>query len=567
MESAIRREVLEEGAAIHRGIRQWEARFRSAMLDGAWPHDRAAPPLGPRQPETRAPRSPLHAYYPMLFRTLFPSVAWRDLRELCRLGRLYAEHLLAVDAVLDQGQRVDPLELFVSQLKQLESLRGLHRLFGSVHPFWSALREASFHAWRAVLLERLRHGHRLLAYSGEEFEQIAKGKTALFKVFPLALARLGGRADLESALSLSLDCHHVGLLLLDDLEDWKEDAAALRFSYPLTRVILEHGLADEFAKGARPSLAAIGDLLYGSGIAGEQLAAAGACFRNAMESVARMELPLWLAFNRDYRVRCTAMAREVEGYARGRAGSRRRAERADEDRAAHAPEESAVPEVVVQTGVPESRAEVCRVVLREACAALPHPGGLLFCLGSWPGMGAHFWLSQDRCRLVGIQLDPADGFLSTVSGRPLETEVTLAYVATVRCLLQGESHLSEPEKLLVAGIAVRLRLQSVPAQDLWDVAGMSLLDWQWCQKNEWLLWACAARNGCGCAGPVSGAGDLPAAEPLAAGPGPVPRNAGLYLGLRAVEEIAGKALKRSPADFIAGWSRAEIAKSLRLPPC
>ena len=600
MEIVIKKRVIQEGASVCREIRKLEDRFRTAMLDIAG-LKRASE--GEGIPGARPVRSPLHAYYPLLFRTAFPEIPQEQIRKLCRLERLYAEHLLSCDRTLDQRERFDPLRLFVAQLKQFEALNGLYGLFPPGHPFWSAFRECTLQAWRAVFHERLRHGYRLLPYPWTEFESTSTGKTALFKVFALALGYLCSRTELNESISLSLDQHHMGLLLLDDLEDWKEDYVACDFSYPLTRVILENSLEERISAGDKPALAEIGSLLYGSGIAKEQLGLAEGCFRKAMDLAKGMGLSLWIGFNREYVRRCAAMSRTVEDFGWGRRHSRTRhpspaietaeapsshehsarcrddglvetrpSSEGQGEPGGHGPVRCAEPfesecaplaEVVLHPSIPQEHREACRVALEKCREVLPSPGAFRFFLGTWPGLAAHFLSSQTGGLSIGIHLDPACVPVRSTAGRPLETEVTVAYVKAVRFVLKGPLR-SELEKLFVTGMGLRICADHPAGNPLWELAGMTLLSWQWCQKNEWLLWECLDRRVRGCPGPIEPVS--PASDPLSLEGCPAPRNAELYLSLRAYDDIAAKAVDTDPGNLLRMWGSEEIARGLALRP-
>ena len=599
MEIVIKNRVIQEGAAVFREIRELEDQFRTAMLD--------LPALkgvsgGAEAPGARSVRSPLHAFYPALLRTAFPEIREDQIRSLCRIERLFTEHLLACDRTIDQRQRFDPLSLFVSQLKQFEALRALYGLFPPGHPFWSMFREYAVEAWRAVFLERLRHSHRLVPYPLTEFERSAKGRTALFKVFALALGHLSSREGLIGRISLCLDQHHVGLVLLDDLEDWWEDYEACDFSYPLTRVILENGLEERIAAGDKPAPAEIGSLLFRTGVGKEQLRVAQGRFRKAMDLAQGLDLRVWVGFNREYVRRCSAMSRTVEefeqGHTIGPTSTRRRprhavtqprsldcgagcpvdhpAEGARSHSGHPAPAGPAcvrwaesseaacrpLPAVMSHSRIQEEQVEACRVALEMCSQVLPNPGSLHFFLGTWPGLPAHFLLASNGSVSIGVQLDPACEPVRTTAGRPLQTEVTIAYVKAQRFLRRGPLR-SDLEKLFVTGMGLRICLDRSAGRPHWELVGMTLLDWQWCQKNEWLLWAFLDRQ----VGKGQGAVE---ALPLASDPSCLsgcltPRNADLYLSLRAYDSVAARVGRVDLLHLLETWGPEEIAKSLG--PC
>jgi len=514
MEARTKSIILEEGARVYQEIRELEHTFKQTMLASQGLFQGACQ----EGANKTSGRSPLHAYYPLLFSTAFPEVHKDLVRKLCWMERIYTEHLLAYDRILDQTERFDPLMLFMAHLKQMHGLRDLYVFFAHSHPFWSTFQECYLHAWKAILQERLHHFHRILPYDVSEFEYIATGKTALCKVFSLALAFLSGRVTLDGIVSSSLDGHHMGLILLDDLEDWKEDYVRGHFTFPLTRLILENDLRESVLNGRKPPVEAVGRILYRTGIADEQVRQAEVCFQRAVECAHGVELPLWIEFNREYIQRCRSMRKELMAC-RGQESVRSStpvyslvSECGDivpQPQTREAPPDHehrpSAPEVVLQPGTVPACLDVCVSVLRQCNHRLCTHGRLRFFIGVWPAMPAHFIIPQDKDLLVGIQLNPGVVPIRSTDSRPLEAELILAYVEAVRFQVRGpvRRHL---EHIVVAGIGLLLCHELCPGHPQWEQLGMNHLDWQWCQKNEWLLWEalrqeqdkepCATERGC-----------------------------------------------------------------------
>lgn len=553
-------DAFAQGAAVYGSIREEEARFREAFLS-----------LGDNREARRdkatqacsARRSPVHAQYPLLIGTAFPFMEQQKLLELCRFGRLYAEHLLALDRALDRGEQANPLELLVSSLQQTESLLGLYRWFPPGHLFWEDFWERASRTWRAVLLERSRHGHRIEAYPWEEYEAVARDKASLLGIFALAPTYLSDDRDLRRRLSNSLDEHHKGLVLLDDLQDWREDYIRGHYSYLLTRVLLENGLDELVRNGARPALATVGRLLYEAGVAEEQLFLAEACFRKTEEGLEERTLPDWIAMNRRYGALCVALRERVGHFRirRGRkisGGARVCPEGVDRERP---PGREERPTLLVHDGIPETSVNAAlqgiegwRPLVRESDA---------FCiaLGRWEGMPAHFHLVEGGRIWVGIQACGSEGGAQSTSRRPVETETALACVRAQRILCLGRER-TLLEMCFVAGLALCACLDLRSRQDPWRHLAMGALEWQWCQKNEWVLWEMLEKHGRGLGGVWSATEGR--WDPFPDFGAPAPRGAVLYLSLRIFELASVNAVVTHPRWLLERWNAREIRSALGL---
>ena len=133
MGSSLHHAVIVEGAALYRDIRECRAQWREA-LNG---NNGTSTGTAGRQPPGHSKRlsSPLHAYYPFLFHTLFQDVPIETVRELARADRFYTGHLLSYDRILDQGLSTDTTALFLAQLEHMQSLKRLYSFFPADHTF------------------------------------------------------------------------------------------------------------------------------------------------------------------------------------------------------------------------------------------------------------------------------------------------------------------------------------------------------------------------------------------------------------------------------------------------
>ena len=321
VESSLHHAILTEGAQLYRDIRECRAQWRED-LDG---NKATATSTGGPQPSSCSKRlsSPLHAYYPFLFHTFFQDLPVETVRELARADRFYTGHLLSYDRILDQGLSTDTTQLFLAQLEHMQSLKRLYAFFPAGHAFWEYFYDCYSKTWRSVREERLCHAYRLGAFSMSRFCDLARGKTALLRPFSMALAFLSDRTEDLPRLSDSLDQHHIALVLIDDLEDWRQDYQNRNFTYLLTRLIRKAGLTDPILSGHPVSATRVGQLLYATGLMEKQLRLAEIFFQKSNDTVGPLPLPLWKNFNNGFRNRCRALRHDLAEIRRREEGRAR----------------------------------------------------------------------------------------------------------------------------------------------------------------------------------------------------------------------------------------------------
>ena len=555
-------DAFAQGAEIYERIREEEALLKKAFLPlEAGPESAIH---GPGSQVRWARRSPVHAQTPLLFGTAFPFMEEQKLLELCRLERLYTEHLLALDRALDCAERLNPLDLLLSSLRQAESLLGLYSWFPPGHSFWTDFWERASRTWRAVLLERIRHGHNLEAYPFDAYETIARDKTALLSIFALAPTYVSKDEDLRRRLARSLDEHHKGLVLLDDLQDWREDYSRGHYSYLLTRLLLENGLEESVRSGAKPDLPTVGRFLYGTGAAEEHLLLAEACFRKAEADLEEGLLPHWIALNRRYGALCICLRERVRRFRIGkdRAQKDREGRLAVDERTERTRARGEwTPALEVQDGTHDLFVEAAREGLLLCRPLLQEPEAIFVTLGRWDGLPAHFHLVEGRRVRVGIQVF-CPGEENSNRRRPLETETVLACVRAQRILFLGRER-TLLETCFVTGLALGACMDLRSRREPWRFLALEAVEWQWCQKHEWMLWEMLEEKTAAGVTVSEGQGGLSAPFPDFGAP--APRGAVLYLSLRVFEEAWGCAVVENPRWMLKEWKEAEIRSALGWP--
>ena len=292
------------------------ALFREELLHRLL--DRPAPLRNPAPPResVNLPRkqggsgfSPFY-YYPFLFASAFPSVAAEDLRTLAFANRILLEAILLSDKKIDETRPWTPVDFYLADCCFHKASETLLSLFPLEHTFWLQTQNWFSQYARAIHKEQLRHRYRLSRYTLEEFYEISKGKVALLKTTLLAMGLLSDDADVASLME-SQDRFLVGFQCFDDLKDWKEDLRHKNFTFLLTRVLLEGGFDHRLRRNGFLPRGEVGQVLYHRGIAEDQLRLAERYFREALDSVKAVHVPLWVDVIRGFLRHCRTMRHDL----------------------------------------------------------------------------------------------------------------------------------------------------------------------------------------------------------------------------------------------------------------
>jgi hypothetical protein len=167
-------------------------------------------------------------------------------RDACRLVGLsnifLVLHSMVQDELMDaspgeyQGH-LQPLGTFLF----LDVMAPYRCLFGSDSPFWAFLEEYVAQWGLSVTWEQQWHWGQVRAFEEADLILLAR-KAAVFKIPCAALCLLAGREEIIGTLEKMADDLMMIFLLMDDLQDWREDLAQENYTYFLTRVVAHRGL-------------------------------------------------------------------------------------------------------------------------------------------------------------------------------------------------------------------------------------------------------------------------------------------------------------------------------------
>jgi squalene-hopene/tetraprenyl-beta-curcumene cyclase len=234
--------------------------------------------------------------YPALFAAAFPEVSKRDLATLGAAGRFYAFALFAIDLGLDRDDddrdRIIALEILALLHEAYLALSGL---FPAGSPFWQDL-AGCLHRFTAAMGDEhlFRRGKRDVSeLTIPEAIALARDKCAVAEVTAHSLGRLAGKDHVCAQVAESIAGYNVACQLLDDLQDWRADAAAGRPSLALAEALRVARMRGGELTEDEAALNAVGRALYFGGAAETVISRAREATEQAARSVEGLPLDLW----------------------------------------------------------------------------------------------------------------------------------------------------------------------------------------------------------------------------------------------------------------------------------
>lgn len=230
--------------------------------------------------------------FPYLFYELYSQVPLKQYDQLAISQYLYLSHVLMFDHLMDGKLLLEPQIAYWTNSAYQRIVSILSNLFPAASPFWTYFEKCRIENVQALTLERVRHTYLVSEYSDQEKIFIFSGKSSMAKAGLAALAYLS-QQDISDAVALSCEAFHVGLQLIDNLQDWRSDYRDHLYTPLLTQVLLANHLANEAESGQRIDVNKIGSLIYGQGHALETLKDATNTFQLALLAVKDVKCLVW----------------------------------------------------------------------------------------------------------------------------------------------------------------------------------------------------------------------------------------------------------------------------------
>lgn len=189
----------------------------------------------------------LYHLYPYLFSDEFPDVPLKTMNEISKASILCVDYILYYDRLMDLQNNIDRDIIFQKTYIHEYYIKILIRLFGNDKNFWNHYERYFDEYVSAVQKEQDEHFGKLSDYTYEDFKMIACGKSALAKFPVAALACLTNKESVLKELEEALDLFAQAFQLYDDLKDWKDDLLEKRYSWMLSKIIIENNFQNDIA--------------------------------------------------------------------------------------------------------------------------------------------------------------------------------------------------------------------------------------------------------------------------------------------------------------------------------
>ncbi len=238
-------------------------------------------------------RGNFYNIYPFLFSSNYPALDSEVVSKLALAGNLYFSYLLVLDELLDGDTQQSSL-LVLHTLHEY-SMELLFRLFPPDSSFWRY-----FKKYRVDFLSANDNAKRGLDFqpdwgeeSIEDLNRIARNKSSFAKCATAGLMALAGLSADKDPLTETQEHFHLGLQLLDDLQDWKEDYLGHRQSYLLSLCFSDTRLSQSLKDKPTDELGVLGRYIHYSGASERIFCLAKKAFLDALSSCASFDVPWW----------------------------------------------------------------------------------------------------------------------------------------------------------------------------------------------------------------------------------------------------------------------------------
>ncbi len=228
--------------------------------------------------------------YPFYFLTHFNDVNEDDVYELTLCGNLFLTYLLKLDTFLDKQAHTDSL-IQLCQIHELAIIR-LAKLFPSSSIFWKYFNRYSSAYFNGIEMERRVNEQNNITYTYKDFIKITVAQCSFAKCSTAGLVSLSKNKNEVLALENSQDEFHIGLQILDDIQDWKVDYKNNKKSYLLSKVFSNVKFSEKL-QHVEDKENTLGKYIFMSDVAIDLLEEAYKRFLNSKKAVCKYNINLW----------------------------------------------------------------------------------------------------------------------------------------------------------------------------------------------------------------------------------------------------------------------------------
>lgn len=251
--------------------------------------------------------------YPFLLVSLFPGINTNKVRQLNLASRLMSSAIFIQDKLIDVGadsliekSAQLPTDLIRSNALQFEAYTCLHQLFPAQSAFWQHFRRY-YQNYCAAAITQIRYSSETASIN-ECSEKLALEticqKNGMAKAVIAGLCEIASDYTNLELLESAFDCLYIGVQLLDDLQDWKED---LRLKIPT--LLLARVLSGRSKDLSQDQIARI---IYYEGHAQYTLKLAIDKIREAEKITAHLPELQWHAQTSEINLKCQTLLQDIE---------------------------------------------------------------------------------------------------------------------------------------------------------------------------------------------------------------------------------------------------------------
>ncbi|MBN1302674.1 MAG: hypothetical protein JW995_15755 [Melioribacteraceae bacterium] len=247
--------------------------------------------------------------YPFYFATCFDQIHEEELYSLTLSGNMYFSYLLLLDGFLDTHSGTTLISLH--KLHE-NSLLKIVNIFPPGSSFWRYFEAYGKDFFDAVMKERSlgkKTGNE--EYSYDNFKEIAIAKSAVAKCATAGLLSLSEYKFENDPFITTQDQFHIGLQIIDDFVDWKDDLRNNRNSFLLNMAFQDKDVLNAIEKGADKENV-IGKYVYLSVSSIDLIQKAADHFKYAKECCADLNVPFWISLVDQYIKKSEDMLRDYE---------------------------------------------------------------------------------------------------------------------------------------------------------------------------------------------------------------------------------------------------------------
>ncbi len=231
--------------------------------------------------------------YPFLFESHYTNIDKEALEKLALAGNIYFTYLLTFDELFDGDAKSSAI--VVAHLLHEHAINLLYEMFPAQSPFWSLFKKYENEFLCSVTREynaikKIMEGKYI---DDNDLIMMVRNRSSFAKCATAGLWVLSGCKGESNAFDKTQEFFHVGLQMLDDLKDWKDDYRKKRPSYLLSLALSDERILEALNRAQSDDYGVLGRGIYYSGIAENLLQTAKNFFIDALKSCEPYNVPQW----------------------------------------------------------------------------------------------------------------------------------------------------------------------------------------------------------------------------------------------------------------------------------